>query len=83
MAHASDDFKWFGEGFEGFPKRSPEDCVQYTLYSLDATLSEQQLLVRLEDVMSAARRLADGLLSGYIWQRDRFVLEISQKDGEV
>jgi hypothetical protein len=83
MERADDGFRWFGEGFDGFPKPLPEDCIQYALYILDAKLNEQQLLAQLESVMNTALKLTDGLLSGYIWQRDRFTLEISQKDGEI
>ncbi|KAH0562833.1 hypothetical protein GP486_002540 [Trichoglossum hirsutum] len=84
MEHAQSDFKWFGEGFEGFPRQLPEDCVQYTLYILDAKLSENDLLAKLKDVMNAAQKLTDGLLSGFIWHRDEFVLEIGQTDdGEI
>ncbi|KAH0543997.1 hypothetical protein FGG08_001764 [Glutinoglossum americanum] len=80
MEHANNDFKWFGEGFDGFPKRLPEDCVQYTLYILNAELNGNELLARLEHVMSAALKLTDSLLGGYIWQREKFMLEISQID---
>jgi len=83
MERADDGFRWFGEGFDGFPKRLPEDCIQYALYVLDARLKEQQLLAQLESVMNTALKLTDDLLSGYIWQRDRFTLEIGQKDGEI
>ncbi|KAI9773448.1 MAG: hypothetical protein M1840_007664 [Geoglossum simile] len=76
MDRADDGFKWFGEGFDGFPRQFPEDCIQYALYILDAKLNEQHL----ESVMHTALKLADDLLSSYIWQRDRLALEICQKD---
>ncbi|KAF2814682.1 SGT1-domain-containing protein [Mytilinidion resinicola] len=45
MAHSKvpkDDFKWFGEGFDGFPKHLPEDCVEYMIILIHATLSDIQ-----------------------------------------
>lgn len=33
-----DGLKWFGEGFDGFPKRLPDDCVEYIIYLVDSTL---------------------------------------------
>ncbi|KAJ9624180.1 hypothetical protein H2203_005631 [Taxawa tesnikishii (nom. ined.)] len=59
-----DDFKWFGEGFEGFPKRLPEDCVEYIIYR-DSRCGEG---------------LDGKLLRDYIWQRDSFTLELGLRD---
>ncbi|KAL8846360.1 MAG: hypothetical protein Q9221_008539 [Calogaya cf. arnoldii] len=81
MVGASDGFKWFGEGFEGFPKILPDDCVQYTLYLIDANLSHFEIRAQLRKVQAAANLLCKGLLKDFIWQRDDFRLEIKQQDG--
>ncbi|TKA51874.1 hypothetical protein B0A49_12822, partial [Cryomyces minteri] len=68
-----DDFKWFGEGFNGFPKRLPEDCVEYVVYIVDSKLnSETQVRSRLKEFQSAAIALSKKLLKDYIWQRESF-----------
>ena len=81
MVGALDGFKWFGEGFEGFPKILPDDCVQYTLYLIDANLSHFEIRAQLRKVQAAANLLCKGLLKDFIWQRDDFRLEIKQQDG--
>jgi hypothetical protein len=30
-----DGLKWFGEGFDGFPKKLPEDVVEYIIFIID------------------------------------------------
>ena len=77
---AEDDFKWFGEGFDGFPKRLPEDCVEYSIYILDTTLPLRQ---RLQTVHAASRALTRKLLQDFIWQRESFGLELVRQDGKV
>ena len=82
MEGLTDDFKWFGEGFEGFPKRLPEDCVEYTLFIIDSKLKQRkEVLARLEGVRKEALKLTDRLLKNYIWQREHFKLEIESKKG--
>lgn len=77
-----DGLKWFGEGFDGFPKRLPEDCVEYSLYIVDASLkSKKEVLSRLEVVRKEALKLANSLLEDYIWQRDSFKLEVENGNG--
>ena len=49
-----DGFKWFGEGFEGFPKRLPEDCVEYIIYVVNDELTNPlQLRSRLSEILKA------------------------------
>lgn len=82
MDFPEDDFKGFGEGFEGFPKRLPEDCVEYSLFIIDSRLkSQKELLAQLENVRKESAKLVDSLLKEYIWQRDAFKLEFESGKG--
>ena len=77
-----DAFKGFGEGFEGFPRRLPEDCVEYSLFIIDSRpKSQRELLARLEEVRKEALKLTEALLKSYIWQRDSFKLEVETGHG--
>jgi len=80
-----DDLKWFGEGFDGFPKRLPEDCVEYMLLIIDSKLTQKEILTRLEVVRKEALKFTDELLKGYIWQRESFQLklEVQKADSEL
>lgn len=78
-----DDFKWFGQGFDGFPKFLPDDCTEYMLYILDAKASEFQIREQLRKVQTAATALCRPLLKDFIWQRDHFNLELIQSHGEL
>lgn len=72
-----DGFKWFGEGFDGFPKRLPDDCVEYVIYAIDETLSGiAATRTRLNDIRKAALDLEKKLLKDYIWQRGNFQLKL-------
>ncbi|KAI4262993.1 MAG: hypothetical protein L6R42_001842 [Xanthoria sp. 1 TBL-2021] len=81
MVGPSNGFKWFGEGFDGFPKILPDDCVQYTLYIVDADLSHLEVRAQLRKVQAAATTLCKDLLKDFIWQREGFCLELKQQDG--
>lgn len=82
MDGPKDELKWFGEGFDGFPKRLPEDCVEYTLFAIDSKLkSQKEVLSRLEEVRKEAQKLTGTLLKDYIWQRDGFELEVGSGKG--
>ncbi len=82
MDDPKDDFKWFGEGFDGFPKRLAEDCVEYSLFIVDSTIkSQKELLTRLEAVRKEAHKLTKNLLNEYIWQRESFKLEVENGMG--
>jgi hypothetical protein len=79
MEGPKDDLKWFGEGFDGFPKRLPEDCVEYMLFIINDQLNQKALLARLEEVRKEASKLGGKLLKEYIWQREEFALELELK----
>jgi len=76
MRQQDDGFKWFGEGFDGFPKRLPDDTVEYIICVIDEKLSEAAIRSRLRDIQTAASALTKKLLKDYIWQRDPFKLNI-------
>ncbi|KAL0260152.1 hypothetical protein SLS55_005898 [Diplodia seriata] len=77
-----DDFKWFGEGFDGFPKRLPDDTVEYIIYIIDSKLqTDSQVRERLRSLETAANLLTKKLLKDYIWQRESFKLELKREDG--
>ncbi len=80
-ANTSKGFKWFGEGFDGFPKHLPDDCVEYAVYVVDEKLrTEGQVRKRLKEIKAAAHKLVAELLAGYIWQREGFSLELRQEN---
>lgn len=82
MDGLDNDFKGFGEGFDGFPKQLPEDCVEYSLYIIDSKLkSQKDLLGRLEDVRKESLALLKDLAKDYIWQRDDFKVDIKTEKG--
>jgi hypothetical protein len=82
MEGQKDNFKWFGEGFEGFPKHLPENCVDYTLLVVDSRLkSRKEILACLEIVRKEALNFTNSLLKDYIWQREGFKLEIERGKG--
>jgi hypothetical protein len=72
-----DGFKWFGEGFEGFPKRLPEDCVEYIIHVVnDELTTPPQLRSRLNEILKATNESGKELFKDYIWQRDQFALKL-------
>ncbi len=74
-----DGFKWFGEGFDGFPKRLPDDCVEYMIYVIDEKQRQNSISAtrsRLNQVLKGANDLKKTLLKDYIWQRDAFELKL-------
>lgn len=75
-----DDFKWFGEGFAGFPTSLPEDCVEYTIYILDFKITDLERRERLRQVQGAVIKLTNGLLKDFIWQRESFKLSLERED---
>lgn len=84
MGGLDDDFKGFDEGFNGFPKRLPEDCVEYSLYIIDSKLkSQKDLLSRLEDVRKESLTLLKVLTKDYIWQRDGFKVDVKTEKGTI
>jgi len=83
MVDANDDFKWFGEGFDGFPKRLPDDSIEYNIYVLDQNLQDTKIRQKLRSVQSSASTLTKNLLKDFIWQRESFVLELVRENGKV
>ena len=71
-----DGLKWFGEGFDCFPKRLPDDCVEYVIHVIDAKQqTAAATLTRLNQLLKASNELKKKLLKDYIWQRDEFELK--------
>ncbi|KAF7928875.1 uncharacterized protein EAE97_009717 [Botrytis byssoidea] len=84
MDGLDNDFKGFNEGFNGFPKRLPDDCVEYSLYIIDSKLkSQKDLLSKLEDVRKESLKLLKDLTKDYIWQRDGFKVEMKNEKGSM
>ncbi|KAK0866372.1 hypothetical protein LTR87_015029 [Friedmanniomyces endolithicus] len=75
--HPQDDgLKWFGEGFDGFPKRLPDDCVEYVIHVVDANIKGLAAIrARLQEIMRKANELCKKHTRDYIWQRDSFQLK--------
>lgn len=82
MGRIKNEFKGFEDGFEGFPKHLPDDCVEYSLFIIDTKLkSQKELLGRLEAVRKESSKITDSLLNEYIWQRDGFKVEVKSEKG--
>lgn len=81
MEASTDSFKWFGEGFDGFPKSLPEDCVEYTIYVVNSKITDLERRDQLRQVQSAAIKLTNQLLKDFIWQRECFKLSLQREDG--
>jgi hypothetical protein len=77
----SDDFKWFGEGFSGFPKQLPEDCLEFVVFVVNSKLNDLQTRERLQAFQRKSNELVKKNLKDYIWQRDVFKLDLERKDG--
>jgi hypothetical protein len=81
MEGPNEDFKGFEDGFSGFPKHLPEDCVEYCIYVIDSKLSPKEILLELEAVRKESLKLIDDLLTEYIWQRESFKLDLESGKG--
>ena len=82
MEGPNEDFKGFEDGFSGFPKHLPDDCVEYCLYVINPKLkSPKEILGQLEIVKKEALKLTDSLLKEYIWQRESFKLDLKSGKG--
>ncbi|KAF2685631.1 SGT1-domain-containing protein [Lentithecium fluviatile CBS 122367] len=81
MAAPQDGFKWPGEGFDGFPKRLPEDVVEYIIFIINAKLSDTQTRERLQAFQRALAGLEKKFLKEYIWQRDSIKLDLKREEG--
>ncbi|TKA69890.1 hypothetical protein B0A55_07521 [Friedmanniomyces simplex] len=72
-----DGLKWFGEGFDGFPKRFPDDCVEYVIHVIHDKLKDAAATrSRLKEVLKSANELCKKHTQDYIWQRDPFQLKL-------
>ncbi|KAK7182831.1 hypothetical protein DPSP01_014195 [Paraphaeosphaeria sporulosa] len=80
MAAPQDDFRWFGEGFDGFPKRLPDDVVEYMVFVIDSRLSDLQTRERLQAFKRALTALEKKFLKEYIWQRDPVKLDLVREN---
>lgn len=77
------NFKWFGEGFDGFPKNLPEDCVEYTIQVINPKLEPLAVRTRLREVQKATNVLLKILLNDFIWQRQDFKLELVHSESKL
>ncbi|EUC40648.1 hypothetical protein COCMIDRAFT_108246 [Bipolaris oryzae ATCC 44560] len=80
MEDPQDGLKWFGEGFDGFPKKLPDDVVEYIVFIIDSTLSDIQTRERLQRFQRALNTLEMKFLKEYIWQRDSLKLELVREE---
>jgi hypothetical protein len=80
MDGPQDDLKWFGEGFDGFPKKLPDDVVEYMIFIIDSRLSDVQTRERLQAFQRALNALEKKFLKEYIWQRDSLKLELVREE---
>ncbi|CAA9961996.1 SGT1 family protein Sgt1 [Pyrenophora teres f. maculata] len=80
MEEPKDDLKWFGEGFDGFPKKLPDDVVEYMVFIIDSRLSDIQTRERLQAFQRALNILEKKFLKEYIWQRDSLKLELVREE---
>ncbi|KAF1808485.1 hypothetical protein P152DRAFT_218453 [Eremomyces bilateralis CBS 781.70] len=71
--------KPFGEGFDGFPRQTVNDTVEYTISVLNANLTGSQVRTRLAEVKTAAAELEKRYLREYIWHKDKFELALSRE----
>lgn len=81
MEGHNNDFKWFGEGFDGFPKSLPDDCVEYSIYLIDSKLNSLAVREKLRQVQATATQMTRKLLKDFIWQRDSFHLNLERDAG--
>ncbi|EMR63271.1 putative aaa family atpase protein [Eutypa lata UCREL1] len=80
---AKDKTEFFGNGFEEFPRRLPENCVEYMIFIIDSQIESRKLLSDLEAIRKAAVQLCERFTKGYIWQRDVFQLQAKNENGLV
>ncbi|KAK9772749.1 putative SGT1 protein-domain-containing protein [Seiridium cardinale] len=78
-----DKVNFFEGGFDGFPRRLPDNCVEYILFIVDAQLEAHKLLSALENVRKTALHLTNDLTKDYIWQRDGLQLDVKNDQGLI
>lgn len=82
MESANDGFKWFGEGFDGFPKKLPDDTVEYLVFLLDSNASDSQTASGLRTILQQVITWYKKAFKDYIWQRQSFNLELQKQHGK-
>jgi hypothetical protein len=82
MDGPQDDLKWFGEGFDGFPKKLPDDVVEYMVFIIESRLSDIQTRERLQAFQRALNVLEKKFLKEYIWQRDSLKLDLVREENQ-
>ena len=78
-----EDLEWFKSTFHPIPKPAlPDDCIEYTLYILDPSSegNNTKISQRLREVQKASAEFTKTLLKDYIWQRERYRLELTRED---
>lgn len=83
MDGSQDGSKWLDEGFNGFPQRLPDNCIEYIIQIINPKLEDAAIRTRLREVQRAATELTKSLLKEYIWQRETFRLDIVRDNGMV
>ncbi|ETI24983.1 hypothetical protein G647_04353 [Cladophialophora carrionii CBS 160.54] len=85
MPPTEEDIAWFRSTFHPIPRPSlPDDCIEYSLYIISPsqdTQGDSDLRGRLREVQKYAGDLQRQYLREYIWQRQRFMLELQKEDG--
>lgn len=73
------DSEWFGrDSVSDFPKRLPDDCVEYTIFVIDAKFkTDFARREKLKAIQTAGNALLKSShLKDYIWQREKFHLDL-------
>ena len=63
-------------GYQDFPRRAPEDSIEYNLYVVNPELAAFDLRQRLRKIQNEANIFVRSLCKNYIWQRDEFKLDL-------
>lgn len=69
-----------------FGRTLQDDTAEYMLFMLDDSQEEtaaspSKPLAKLDQLRKSALHLSDKLTKGYIWQRDRFDVEVVSRNG--
>ncbi|KAI1333466.1 SGT1-domain-containing protein [Xylariaceae sp. FL0016] len=75
---ADDETHFLRDGFEGYPRSLPDNCVEYMLFIINDKQDAPSLLAEMEGVRKAASQLCRDLTKDYIWQRDAFHLKLKR-----
>ncbi|KAI1385280.1 SGT1-domain-containing protein [Hypoxylon trugodes] len=78
MDPMEDKIEFSQADFDGFPRRLPENCVEYVLFIIDEKLEGRSQFLELENIRKTALQLCDNIAGGYIWQRDSFQLRLER-----